>query len=155
MKQKTINRSDNGQNALSFHQKSNVVSLAIISIATMYFIAKVWSMPARDLANNVIPAGYGGLILTTVLLIIVAQIGLQIVLVFGAGSAGEVSAVEKTAVFKATRNAYAVLTVGVFTAVASLFWGDWLPLYTTDLLIVGFALAEIVKYASQLFYSRQ
>lgn len=153
MIQKTIPSSTNSLN-LSFHQKSTLLSLIITSSATAYYFANAWPMQPIAEANGLMPEGFGRLILNTVIVIILSQIVLQIVLAFGAGSTPAATAHEKTAALKATRNAHLVLTLTVFTAVAS-FWSDMIPFYTADLLVIGFALSEIIKFASQLFYARR
>ena len=86
MKQEIANRTENGLNNVSFQQKSTGLSLVITSSATLYFIARAWPMRATAVASDAIPAGYGGLVITTVILIIVAQIVLQTVLAIGQGN---------------------------------------------------------------------
>lgn len=155
MQQEGTNQSTNTMNSISFHQKSTGLSLIITSSATIYYFVNIWSMQPSAVTNNVIPAGYGRLVLTTLILFILAQIVLQVVLAFGAGSAPAATAHEKAAALKATRNAYGVLTFTIFAAVASFFWSELTLFHSADLLIIGFALAEIVRFASQLFYARQ
>ena len=153
--QEVVNHPENTLSSISFQQKSTALSLIITGSATAYYFANMWPMRSVALANDVIPAGFGSLVLNTVILIILAQIALQIVLVFGSGVAAAPTEHEKTAVLKAKRNAYGVLTFGVFAAIGSVFLEELTPFCTANLAILGFALAEIVKYVSQLFYARR
>lgn len=155
MNQETINRTNSNTFNASFSQKSTGLSLIITISAALYFIARLWPMRATALVSDTLPAGYGGLVLTTLTLLIVAQIVLQTVLVIGAGSAGAATAVEQVAALKARRNAYYVLMVTILSVVASVFVTALTPFDTANLAIMGFALAEIVQMASQLFYGRQ
>lgn len=155
MNQKTMNRTNNSTINASFQQKSIGLSLVITSSAVLYFIANVWPMRSAALAGDGIPAGYGGAALITLVMIVVAQIVLQTVLVIGAGSAEPATAVEQTAALKAKRNAYFVLVAGLLAAIGSTFLEALTPFDTATLAIVGLALAEIVKFASQLVYGRQ
>jgi hypothetical protein len=154
MKQETLNRPDNALNNISFQQKSAALSLIITSSATVYYFANMWPMRPIALENDIIPAGYGNLLLTTLFLIIVAEIILQIVLVIGAGSA-PAAAHEKNAALKARRNAYGVLAFGALAAIGSVFLEELTPFCTANLAFLGLAFAEIVKFASQLFYARR
>ena len=86
MKQETINRTNSNTFNASFQQKSTGLSLVITSSAAIYYFVNMWPMRPIDLANDVIPAGYGSLVLNTLALIIGIQIVLQIVLAIGAGS---------------------------------------------------------------------
>lgn len=156
MTQETIKQSKNRVTP-TFQQKSAGLSLVIINSATIYYFVNMWQMRPIALANDVIPEGYGSLVLTTVAIIILAEIVLHIVLAIGAigaGSAPAATAHEKTAVLKATRNAYGVLAFGMMAAIGSVFLEELTPFYTANLAILGFAFAEIVRLASQLFYTR-
>lgn len=155
MKQETINRPPSNTFHATFQQKSTGLSLVITSSAALYYIANMWPMRSIALTNDVIPAGFGNLVLSTVALIIVAQIVLQIVLVVGAGSAPAATAHEQAATLKAKRNAYAVLIAGVLAAVGSVFLEELTPFCTANIAILSFALAEIVRLASQLIYGRR
>lgn len=155
MTQETINRSNQSLNGISFRQKSEGLSLVITSSAALYFIARVWPMRPAAVASDAIPAGYGGVVLTTLILIVVAQIVLQAVLAIGQGSAEPATANEQAASLKARRNAYFVLAAGAIAAVGSVF-GPALTLFdTANVVILGLALAEMVQSASQLFYARR
>ncbi|MEZ4592026.1 MAG: hypothetical protein R3D55_12925 [Chloroflexota bacterium] len=155
MNQQALNQPKNDLSNISFQQKSTALSLIITGSATAYYFANMWPMRPIALANDIIPAGYGSLVLNTITLIILAQIVLQIVLVFGSGVAAAPTEHEKTAALKAKRNAYGVLTFGIFAAIGSVFLEELTPFCTANLAILGFALAEMVKYASLLFYARK
>ena len=153
--QEFVNHPENTLSSISFQQKSTALSLIITGSATAYYFANMWPMRPVALANDIIPAGFGGLVLNTITLIILAQIVLQIVLVFGSGVAAAATEHEKVAALKAKRNAYGVLTFGIFVSIGSVFLEELTPFCTANLAILGFALAEIVKYASLLFYARK
>ncbi len=155
MKQETINRSNYGLSNISFQQKSAGLSLVIISSAALYFIASVWPMRPAAVASDAIPAGYGGAVVTTLLLIIVAQIVLQAVLAVGQGNVDAASTAEQAAALRARRNAYFVLTAAALAAVGSIFVTALTSFDTANVIVVGLALAEIVQSASQLFYARR
>ena len=85
MKQETFKQTNHNTLNASFHQKSAGLSLVIISSAALYFVARAWPMRSAALSSNTLPVGYGGLVLTTLLLIIVGQIVLQARLLKGDG----------------------------------------------------------------------
>jgi len=155
MNQETINRSNNSMNNISFQQKSAGVSLVITSSVALYFIARVWPMRPAAVASDALPAGYGGVVITTLILIVVAQIVLQAVLTIGQGDVESVGAAEQAATHKARRNAYFVLAVAAVAAVGSTFAQALTIFDTANVVVVGLALAEIVQSASQLFYTRR
>jgi hypothetical protein len=155
MKQESLNRPNNALSAISFQQKSTGLSLVITSSATLYFIARAWPMRSAALASDTIPAGYGGLVVITLMLIVVAQIVLQAVMAIGQGSVEPATVVEQAAALKARRNAYFVLAAGAVTAVGSVFVDALTPFDTANIVILGLALAEIMQSASQLFYARR
>ncbi|MBK8934287.1 MAG: hypothetical protein IPM76_18625 [Chloroflexi bacterium] len=111
MKQQALNQPKNELSNISFQQKSTALSLIITGSATAYYIANMWPMRPIALANDIIPAGFGSLLLTTMGLIIVAEIILQIVLVFGAGLRQRRWRTKASSA-KARRNAYGVLVFG-------------------------------------------
>ena len=154
MKQNAMNHTGNTLK-LSFQQKSTGLSLIVVVGATIYYFANMWPMRPIALANDAIPTGYGNLVLSTLTLIVVTQIVLQAVLAIGAGSTSVATTHQKAAAYKASRNAYAVLTLGIFIAIGSVFLEELTPFCTANLAILGFLAAEIVKFASQLFYTRR
>jgi hypothetical protein len=159
MKQETLNRSNIPLSHISFQQKSTALSLVITGSVTVYYIRGAWPMHKMALANNTLPDGFGTLVISTVALIIIAQIALQTMLAIWAGGASgatqSATAHEKSAGLKATRNAYAVLIIGIFAVISSLFSEVLTLFYTANFAIISFALAEIVKDASLLFYGRR
>lgn len=153
MKQETMNRSRDDLSSISFQQKSAGLSLVITSSAALYFAARAWPMRSAALAGDNIPAGYGGLVITTLVLMIVAQIVLQAVLAIGQGKVEPVAVAEQSAALKARRNAYFVLAAGTLAAIGSVFVDALSPFDTANVIVLGLALAEIVNFASQLFYA--
>ena len=138
----------------SFQQKSAGVSLGIISITAMYYLAKAWPMHAIAQAGTTNPDGFGGLVITTLGLVILAEIVLQIVLFVGAGSAPKATPAEKTAELLAKRNAYGVMVVGVMAVIGLLFAG-FPAFHMANAALTALFVAEIVKFASQLIYARR
>jgi hypothetical protein len=154
MTQETISRKDSVGIKASFQQKSAGVSLFIIGSTAIYYFAQAWPMRPIALAGTPVPAGYGGLVLTTLGVIILAQIVLQIVLVIGTGGAAKPTAEEQIAAMKAKRNANGILTAGILAVIGLLFVG--FPAFCmANLAMLSLLLAEIIKFASQLFYYRQ
>ena len=137
----------------SFQQKSAGVSLVIVASAAMYYVAKAWPMRQIALDGTPIPSGFGGLVLTTFGLVVLAEIVLQIVLIIGAGSAPKANSHEQLASLKANRNANGVLTAGVLAVVGVLFAG--FPAFClANIAMIALFAAEIVKITSQLIYGR-
>lgn len=155
MKQETMNRTHRNTFNASFQQKSTGLSLVITSSAAAYFMARAWVIRPAVQASDTTPVGYGTLVITTLILLIVAQVVLQTVLAVGAGSAEPATAVEQMAALKARRNAYFVLTAAVLAAAGSVFVEVFTPFDTVNVIVVGLALAEIVQAASQLFYAQR
>lgn len=155
MKQETFNQTNPNTFNASFHQKSAGLSLVIISSAALYFVARAWPMRPAALSSDTLPVGYGGLVLTTLLLIIVGQIVLQTVLAIGQGSVASAHAVEKAAGLKAKRNGYFVLAAGILAVIGSAFVETLTLFDSTSLAILSLVLAEIVQQASLLFYGQR
>jgi uncharacterized membrane protein len=153
--QEALNRNENSLSSISFQQKSSGLSLLITSSLAAYYVANMWPMRPIALANDIIPEGYGGLLLGTVGLVILLQIVLQTVLVFGAGGAAAPTLHEKTATRKASRIGYGVLTATIFAAVGTVFLDELTPFCTANIAILGFFLAEIVKGVAQLIFTRR
>ena len=154
MSQEIRSQSEGNSIQASFQQKSAGVSLFIVGSSALYYFTQVWPMHAFALAGTPIPDGYAGLVLTTLGLIVIAEIVLQIVLVIGAGSAAKPTVREKESALKAMRNAYAVSLVGVLTIVGLQFVG-FSAFSLANLAMMSLLLAEITRFASQLSYSRQ
>ena len=139
----------------TFHQKSTALSLIITTSTTAWYIANMWPMRPSALAADTIPAGFGSLLLSSVLVIIVAQIVLQIVLTIGSGSAPEATAHERHAEQKAQSHASYVLTIGVLAAVGTIFFEELTVFCTANIAILSLAFAQITKLALQIIYSRE
>lgn len=151
MSQQTINRSRQQEINAPFRAKSAGVSLVVILMIGIFYIANVISLLPSD--ENV-PDGALGLAITAVVLIAVVEAVLQIVLFIGAGRIEERTERDDTIATQAARNAYLVMTAGVFGTFASMFAG-LTPFVMGSLLLTVFLIAEIVKFASQLFYYRR
>jgi hypothetical protein len=155
MKQETLTQPKNDLNNISFQQKSTILSLIITGGATVYYVVNMWPMRPIALASDSIPAGFGSLVLTTIGLIIVAQIIMQAVLAFGSGSTPEATAHERLAALKATRIANGVMTIGIMAAVASIFFSELTAFCTANFAFLGLAFGTMFEYAAQLFYARK
>ncbi len=154
MTQEIVSQKEGQVIRASFQQKSAGVSLFIIGSTAIYYFTQAWPMRPIALAGTAIPDGYGSLVLTTMGLITLAQIVLQIVLVIGAGSASKPSLYDKEAALKATRNAYGVFAAGAL-AIIGLLFVDFPAFCMANLAMITLLLAEVTKFASQLFYGRQ
>jgi len=146
MSQQTMNRKQ--EINAPFRVKSAGVSLIAVLIIGLYYVANVISLLPSD--ENV-PDGALSLAITAVVLIAVVEAALQIVLFIGAGQIEERTERDDTIDAQSTRNAYLVMTAGVFAAFASMF-AELTPFEMGSLLLTVFLIAEIVKFASHLFY---
>lgn len=147
MSQQTMNHRNQQLNA-PFRAKSAGVSLVVVLMIGMYYIANLLTLLASD-AN--LPDAALGLTITTILLIVVVEVALQIVLFIGAGRIEDRTERDEAAAAQASRHAYLVLTVGVFAAFGSMFAG-FTPFQMGSLLMGSFLLAEVVRFGSQLVY---
>lgn len=150
MSQTILNHGKQEINA-PFRVKSAGVSLVVILAIGSYFIANLLTLLPSEKA---VPEGALSLTIITIILIAVVEAALQIVLFIGAGRVEDQSERDQTIAAKASRNAYLVLTVGVFAAFASMF-ADFTPFEMGSLLMGAFLLAEFVKFASQIMYYRR
>lgn len=153
MKENLVQEAPETINA-TFQQKSTGVSLFILSSTAAYYVSQVWPMRPLALAGTPIPEGFGSLVLTTFGVIIFAEILLQIVLVIGVGSATEPSAQEQVASLKAQRNGYGVLVAGLLIVIGLLF-AEYPAFCMANFAMMALLLAEIIRFASQLFYARK
>ena len=138
----------------TFQQKSAGVSLFILSSMAAYYVSQAWPMRPIALAGTPIPAGFGSLVLTTFGVIIFAEILFQIVLVIGAGAVDKASVKQEIASLKAQRNGYGVLVAGLLMVIGLLFV-EFPAFCMANFAMLALLLAEIVKFASQLFYARK
>jgi len=151
MSQQTMKRSNQQEINAPFRAKSAGVSLVAISMIGMYYFDNVFTLLPSDEA---VPDGALSLAITAIILIIVVEVALQIVLFVGAGRIEERSQRDDIVATKASRNAYPVMTVGVFATFASMF-AQFTPFEMGSVLLLAFLLAEITNYGSQLFYYRR
>ena len=142
--------------AIPFRQKSSGLSLVILSSIGIYYAVKsfeLWQTSGEGAAN--LPAGFSLLAITTLVLVIVVEAVLQAVLAIGAGEVAAPTERDREVARSAKGVAYAVLTVGVLVTFASLFLGAT-PFEMANLALFAFVLAEIGKYAAQLYlYGRK
>ncbi len=134
----------------SFRVKSAGVSLVALLIVGIYYFANVLTLPSTES----VPDGAFGLVFTAIVLIVVVESALQIVLFIGAGRVEDRTERDVAIATQSARNAYRVLTVGVFATIGSLFIGVN-PFEMGNILLFGFLIAEIVQYGSQLMYYRR
>ena len=154
MKQEVTLQKEKTPLEASFHQKSAGISLFIIGCTAMYYLALALPMRPIALAGVAIPSGYGRLIFSTISIITVSQIVLQIVLVIGSGSASSTTMQEKAADMKAASIAYSVLVVGLLTVIGLLFVG--FPAFCmANIAMITLFSSEIVRYALQLIFYRR
>ncbi len=131
-----------------FRAKSAGVSLVVVLIIGIYYLVNALPLFSMDEA---VPDGALNLLITTVVLIVVVEVALQIVLFVGAGQIEKRTERDNAVAAKASRNAYLVLTAGTFAAFASMFAG-FTPFAMGSVLLLVFLLAEVVKFASQVVY---
>lgn len=151
MSQKTMNYTCKQEINAPFRAKSAGVSLIVILVIGMFYIANVVSLLP---SNENIPDGALSLTITVILLIIVVEVALQIVLFIGAGQIESRNQRDDVIAAQASHNAYLVLTIGAFATFGSMF-ADFTPFEMGSLLMGAFLLAETVKFASQLVYYRR
>ena len=151
MNQKSIIHKNSSKITASFQQKSSGVSLVIINTIAIYYFIKVVEM-ARQ--GDAMPVGFGQLVLTTLILIVVAEIVLQTVLTIGVGSASAPTQRDREAAAKAKLNGYRVLAIGTLATFGSVFF-DATPFMMANIALLAFVLAEITRFASQLIIYQQ
>ncbi|MBI1281522.1 MAG: hypothetical protein GC179_25570 [Anaerolineaceae bacterium] len=135
---------------IPFRVKSAGVSMVTILIIGCYYIANLLSLLP---SGEAVPDGALKLMITAAVLIIVVEIVLQIVLFIGAGQIEKRTKRDDDIASQASRNAYLVLTMGVFATIGSLFAGHT-PFEMSSILLLAFLLAEVVKFGSQMVYYR-
>lgn len=151
MSQQTMNRSSKQEINAPFRAKSAGVSLIAVFIIGLYYIANAVDLLESD--ENV-PDGALSLAITAVVLIVVVEIAMQIVLFIGSGRIEERTERDDAIAAQSSRNAYLVMTAGVFATFASIF-AEFTPFEMGSLLLTVFLIAEIAKFASLLFYYRR
>jgi hypothetical protein len=138
----------------SFHAKSAGVSLVVIATISLYYFANV--LPQLDIpvrGDALLPAGMWQLGLTTIVLLIAAEVAFHIVLTIGAGRSAAAAKRDGDVESRAMRNAYFVLAAGVFVSFGTLFFSAS-AFVMSQILLLFFVLAELTKFASQLIYYR-
>jgi hypothetical protein len=146
-----MNRSHKQEINAPFRAKSAGVSLiAVLTIGLYYFATAISLLPS----DKVVPDGALGLAITAVVLLAVVEAALQIVLFIGAGRIEERTERDDAIAAQSSRNAYVVMTAGVFAAYGSMFVG-LTAFQIGSVILLAFLLAETVKFASQLVYYRR
>ena len=134
-----------------FRIKSAGISLFTILLIGSYYVANMLNLLPSDLP---VPDGALSLTITTVILIVIVEVVLQIVLFIGAGQVEDHTERDNSVAARAARNAYYVMTVGTIATFGSMFAG-FSQFEMANVLLLAFLIAEIVKYLSQLFYHRR
>lgn len=150
MSQKIMNGRNQQLNA-PFRAKSAGVSLLTILTIGSYYVANVLTLLPSD---ESVPDGTLNLTITAIALVIFVEVVLQIVLFIGAGQIENRTERDEAIAAQASRNAYIVLTVGIFATFGSMF-ASFTPFEMGSILLTTFLLAESVKFASQLVYYRR
>jgi hypothetical protein len=139
----------------SFHAKSAGISLVVITVISLYYFANVLAQLDIPLwADASLPVGMWQLGITTLVLLIVAEVALHIVLTIGAGRAAAEAKRDGYVESKAMRNAYFVLATGVLVSFGTLFFNAS-AFVMSHLLLLFFVLAELTRFASQLIFYRR
>jgi hypothetical protein len=124
-------------------------------VISIYYFANVLAqldVPLR--ADASLPVGTWQLGITTLVLLIVAEVALHIVLTIGAGRAAAEAKRDGYVESKAMRNAYFVLAAGVLVSFGTLFFNAS-AFVMSHILLLFFVLAELTRFASQLIYYRR
>jgi len=151
MSQTTSNQHSKQERNAPFRVKSAVVSLISVLAIGAYFVSNLLALLPSD---ELVPDGVLSITIVTIMLIVIVEVILQAVLFIGAGRIEEQSKQDEVVAAKASRNAYHVLTIGVFTTFTSMF-ADFTPFEMGILLMITFLIAEMVKFASQIVFYRQ
>jgi hypothetical protein len=151
MKQATSIRTQLSLADTSFHAKSAGVSLVVVMTIGIFYFGRLLQL---DASGASLPEGFLSLVLTTILLLIVVESVLQIVLVIGVGRVSAVTQRDRSIGLQATRNVYAVMSVGVVITFGMLFFNPSLFIMG-NILLLTFMLAEITKSVAQIIGYRQ
>lgn len=161
MKQTTINSNQNATGniapKLSFQQKSMGISLVVIVSAAAFYFLRVAQMIQADAMWQMsvpFPAGYWQIAIATVVLIIVAEVILHTAVTIQTGQAPTATPRDNHVTARSKSNAYNVLAVGAAVTVGSMFFA-LSPFVIGNLLLLFFVIAEVTRYASQLYYSKE
>ncbi len=148
MSESTTNRQ---QINAPFRVKSAGGSLVVIVMIGAYYFANVFELLASE--EN-LPDGALSLAITALILMIVAEVVLQIVLFLGAGKIEDRIERGDAVSARSASNAYLVLSAGVLITFSAMF-ARLSPFEMGNLLLLAFLLAEIVKFGSQIVYYRR
>ena len=146
---------------LSYQEKSILGSLLAVVVVYGYYFASV----LRDLSHPEFGAGNVARLILAVVAIVVIEIVYHIVLALES----KVEAKDERDILiecKAYRNAYFLLATGAFLVIACVILADLLrepaptrivmtPFLTVNLVLFFMALAELMKFVTQLFYYRR
>lgn len=141
--------------ATSFHKISMGITLLVIVAAAAYYFLQVGElMRSSDAwkASVSLPAGYWQIAITTVVLIIVAEVIPHIVLAALSGQAPKSADVAQNVVVRAKSNAYTVLAFGAIGTVGAMFVTSS-PFVMGNLLLLFFVLAEVTRWGTELYYA--
>lgn len=137
--------------AIPFRQKSSGLSLVILGSMGSYYAVRAFGLwQASSESVSEVPAGFPLLAVATLVLVIAVEAVLQAVLAIGAGAVPAPTQQDREVVRTAKGVAYGVLAVGVLVTFASLFLGAT-PFVMANLALFAFVLAEIAKFAAQLY----
>jgi hypothetical protein len=148
--QNELYRSRTQQINASFRAKSAGISLVAVLLIGSYYVVNALALLPSEQA---VPDGALSLTLTATILLAIVETVLHIVLFIGAGRIEAYSERDTAVGLAARRNAHVILTAGVFATVAGMFAG-FTPFEMGSVLLLGFLLAEIVRFGSQLAYYR-
>lgn len=151
MSQNQPYRSSTQQINAPFRAKSAGISLvAVLLIGSYYIVNALALLPS----GQAVPDGALSLALTAMILLVIVESVLHIVLFIGAGRIEAHSERDTTVSLAAGRNGHVIVTASVFAAVVGMFAG-FTPFEMGSVLLVGFLLAEAVRFGSQLLYYRR
>ena len=136
----------------TFFQKSTLVSLVTVGISTALYVAHTWPMLTGDHELSFTPNGFWRKVVRSIVIIVGAQIVVQIVLVMGSGGAPKKTDIEKQASLRGKQIAYGVLSAGSVSVLA-LFLLGFSSFYLANAAMGGLMLSEIIKYAFTLIYA--
>ncbi len=150
---------------MSYREKSAWLSLLITAYIVYYYLSSLIGAQQAQLLNEALLID---LFIDVIIITITYEVILQTILAIVEHKEADKSIDEREETFRlrAYRNAYHLLTAGVFIALALLWQNDFLgttigftqlsaEFNTLNILLLGFLSAEVCFYASQLFYFRR
>jgi len=147
---------------LSFQEKSIWVSVIAILVVFGYYFISIFSAAGSMTSAETIFRFIGAIVIL-VIIEITLHILIAVTDVKGAEEHDVVDERDRLVAIKANRNAYFVLTIGVFTLIGHFVASemarypgpDFTPLMSANLLLLIVVSAEIVNFSSQLYYYRK